>query len=82
MTIAVTTELDDKTAAIVSRVVNAQGISVEEFAADAIREAAIHEAELLDFAQPGVDDLDAGRWVTHEELVQWLDERKPGRNLA
>ena len=29
----------------------------------------------LDFIREGEDDLDAGRWISHEELVRELKDR-------
>lgn len=78
MPTAIRAEVDEVTAALVHRIAQSQGRSVEAFASAVIREAAEQEAELLNYAQPGLDDLDAGRSMTQDQFVAWLAERKSG----
>ena len=78
MTIAIRAELDAQTSALVKRVADSQGRSVEEFAAQAIRVAA-EEAELLGLAQTGQADFSADRWISHEQMVEFLEFRRRER---
>lgn len=75
---AIRMEFDADTSALVRRVADSQGRTVEEFAAHAIREAAL-EAELLSLAEAGKADFDAGRWISHEQMVNFLDDRRRKR---
>ena len=77
--LSITADLDPETAALVARIAKEQGKSQEAFAADAIRDAVHQDAELIEFARAGVDDLDSGRWLTHEQMIEWLRQRKAGR---
>ena len=69
----ITARVDAETAALVDRVARANGKTRASFAAEAIRRAAEDEAEFLAFVQVGIDDLDAGRTVPHEEVMAMLD---------
>lgn len=70
----ITTRVDAETFALVDQVARASGRTRASFAADAIRRAAQGEAEFLTFVQEGIDDLDAGRTVPHEQVMAMLDE--------
>src|ERR1700759_404884 len=72
-TAVITTRVDAETAALVDQVARASGKSRARFAAEAIRRAAKEEAEFLAFVQEGIDDLDAGRTVPHEQVMAMLD---------
>ena len=76
---SITADLDPETALLLARIAREQGRSQEAFAADAIRDALHEDAELIEFAKPGLDDLDNGRWLTHEQMMDWLQRRKAGR---
>lgn len=70
----ITARLDPDTMALVDQVAKAQGRSRAWFAARAIKQAAEAEAELQAFIQVGMDDVDAGRVVPHEEVELLFDE--------
>ena len=42
----------------------------------AVEEHARREAEFLKFAQKGIDDLNAGRTITHEQLIDRIKARQ------
>ena len=69
----ITARLGPETSALVGPVARAGGKRRASFAAHAIRRAASEEAEFLAFVQEGIDDLDAGRTVPHEEVMAMLD---------
>ncbi|WP_066649515.1 MULTISPECIES: CopG family ribbon-helix-helix protein [Sphingomonas] len=71
--IVVTTRLDSETIDLVDRVASAGGHSRSKFVARAVAEAVRREAAFLDFVQEGLDDLDAGRTVSHEVVMAELD---------
>ncbi|MFD1787304.1 CopG family ribbon-helix-helix protein [Sphingomonas floccifaciens] len=69
----ITAALDAETFSIVERLAGEQGRSVEDFAAEAIRRVAESEADYRAFLQVGIDALDRGEFVTHEEVMAKLD---------
>lgn len=40
------------------------------------------ESEFLDFIQVGIDDLDNGRWISHEDLIREIDEKYAKKRAA
>jgi predicted transcriptional regulator len=75
-TSVITARVDAETLSLVDKVAKAQGRSRSWFAARAIAAEAEREAEFLAFAQQGLDDLDAGRSITHDELVRRIEARR------
>jgi predicted transcriptional regulator len=73
MSNVITTRVSDDTLALVDRVAKAQGRSRAWFVSQAVQRAAESEADFMAFVQVGLDDLDAGRTVPHEEIVSMLD---------
>ena len=69
----ITAELDASTYAIVDRLSAELGISVQQFAAEAIRRVAESEADFAAFIQAGIDAADRGDLVPHEEVMAELD---------
>ena len=69
----ITTRLDPETLALVDRVSKAQGRSRSWFAAQAIKRAAEAEAEYQAFVQVGIDAIEQGDVVEHEEVLAMLD---------
>ena len=72
-TAVITARLDEETLALVDRVAKAKRQTRAAFAADVIRRAASQEAEFLAFVQEGIDDIEAGRFVSHEVVMAELD---------
>lgn len=76
----ITTEVDAETLALIDSAANFSGVSRADFMVDAARRIAESRAEFQAFLQVGIDDLDAGRSITHEEfgrrIRQWQAERK------
>jgi predicted transcriptional regulator len=72
-TAVITARLDDEMIALVDRLAKARGRTRSWFVAQAVRKAAEAEAELLAFIQEGVDDIEAGRVVSHEDVMAELD---------
>lgn len=50
--------------------------------AEALGSYIAEQTEFLDFLQDGIDDLDAGRSISHEELVRELRARRAQRRAA
>jgi predicted transcriptional regulator len=40
------------------------------------------KTEFLDFIKEGEDELDTGRWISHEELVREIEDRRAKRQAA
>lgn len=74
-TAVITTRLDPETFDLVDRLAAAQGRSRADFAAEAIRRIAESEADFMAFVQMGIDAIDRGDVVSHEEVMAGLAER-------
>jgi len=72
-TAVVTTRLDPETIDLIDRVTAARGQSRSKFVAQAVREAARRESEFLAFVQEGIDQLDRGEGIPHEQVKMKLD---------
>lgn len=69
----ITARVDPEIAELVDQVASAHGRSRAWFVAQAVEKAARKEAEFLAFVQEGIDDIDAGRVVSHEDVMAELD---------
>ncbi|PVE59163.1 hypothetical protein DC429_01745 [Arthrobacter sp. TPD3018] len=69
----ISTEIDAETMALVDRVAQRRGITNGEFAAQAIRRAAESDADFDAFIQAGIDSLDRGEGIPHEQVMAELD---------
>ncbi|WP_203311336.1 CopG family ribbon-helix-helix protein [Sphingomonas beigongshangi] len=69
----VTTDVDPETMALVDRVAMRRGISSRDFMAQAIRRAAESDADFDAFIQAGIDSLNRGEGVPHEQVMAELD---------
>lgn len=49
---------------------------------EAINAFIAEQTEFLDFVQQGIDDLDNGRWIDHEDLVREIKQRRSQRHAA
>ena len=77
--VSITTPLDPATFAMVEELAQYRGITGEEFAAEAIREAAQHHADMRAFIQAGIDSADRGELISQEEMETWFEERAVAR---
>lgn len=69
----ITARVDPETLALIDKIAAAQGRSRSWFAARAIQRAAEQEADFLAFVQEGIDDIEAGRFVDQEIVMEELD---------
>jgi predicted transcriptional regulator len=72
-TAVVTTRIDPDTLDLIDRITAARGQSRSKFVALAVREAALREAEFLDFVQQGIDELDRGEGIANAVVMAELD---------
>jgi predicted transcriptional regulator len=79
---SITAPLDAATLAMVEEIAQAQGISGERFAADAIRTAAEREMGWRAFVQEGIDSADRGELISQEEMKAWFEQRIAARRKA
>lgn len=70
----ITARLDPETIALVDKVAKAQGRSRSWFAARAIKQVAEAEAEFQAFVQEGIDAVERGDIIEHEEMEKLFDE--------
>jgi predicted transcriptional regulator len=73
--VVISARIDEATAALLDKVAAAQGRSRAWLVANAVKRMAEEEAAFLDFVQKGVDDFEAGRVHTQEEVEAWIAER-------
>jgi predicted transcriptional regulator len=69
----ITARVDTETLVLVDKVAKSQGRSRAWFIAKAVQRAAETEADFMAFLQVGLDDIEAGRMVPHEDVVSMLD---------
>lgn len=69
----ITAELDLETMAIVDSLAAARGITGAQFAAEAIRRVAESDADYQAFVQVGIDAVDRGDVVPHDQVMVELD---------
>ena len=77
--VLITTSLDPATMAMVEDLARARGITGEQFAADAIREAAERDADWQAFVQAGIDSGERDGWISQDEMESWFEERVAAR---
>jgi predicted transcriptional regulator len=73
MSKVVTARIDEGTLQLVDRIASAQGRTRAWFVAKAVQQFAESEAEYLAFVQEGIDALDQGESVPHDEVMAELD---------
>ena len=78
-TAVVTARVDEATLAMLDSIAARQDRTRAWVVARALEVHARREAELLDFAQRGIDDLDAGRTITHDELIDRIKARRASK---
>jgi uncharacterized protein (DUF1778 family) len=74
----ITTDLDAETAANIAAAIEASGQTAEEFVSGAVRAAARVAAEhaaLVRLAEPGIRDLDDGRWISQDQMMASIRNR-------
>lgn len=69
MTVHVTVELSDEQKSRLDDLARSQGAAVEALVADAVTRMLDHDAWHRAMVQEGLDDVRAGRTVSHEEVV-------------
>jgi predicted transcriptional regulator len=65
--------LDAETRAMVDTLAQRRGVTPEAFAAEAIRRVAESDTDFWAFVQVGVDAIDRGDVVPHEQVMAELD---------
>ena len=73
-TAVITARVDAETLALVDKVAGAQGRSRSWFIAEAVRRVVESEADFLDFVQVGIDAIERGDVVPHEQVVANIGE--------
>ena len=80
--VEITAALDPELRAGLDQVAAERGLTSAEYATEAIRRAVESDGDFLAFVQEGIDDLDAGRTLTHEQLAAAIKHRRSGREAA
>lgn len=78
----VTTRLDPATTEALDALAERLDRSRAWIVAKAVAGYVQEKTEFLDFIKEGEDDLDAGRTISHEELVREIVERRAKRKAA
>jgi predicted transcriptional regulator len=68
----ITARIDPEVMALVDRIAAAQGRSRSWLAARAIEKMARAETAFMDFVKVGEDDIAAGRYLTQEQMEEWV----------
>ena len=79
---SITAPLDPLTIAMVEELARARGITGEQFAAEAIREAAEHETDWSAFVNEGVDSAGRDGWISQDDMKTWYEERVAARRAG
>lgn len=74
--VVISARIDAETAALLDKVAAARQRSRAWLVADAVKRMAKEEAEYLDFIKVGLDDIAAGRTITHDEMLAWIEEKR------
>jgi len=78
----ITARIDEENLAGLDRLGKALDRSRAWIVASAVERYVREELEFIDFVQEGEDDLDNGRWISHDQLVEELRERRAKRKAA
>lgn len=81
-TAVITARVDQETLDLVDTLATRTKRSRAWIVAEAIRRYVSDQTAFLDFVQEGLDDLDEGRWISHEDLVRELKDRREKRHAA
>lgn len=73
-TAVITARVDAETLALVDKVAGSQGRSRSWFVAEAVRRVAESEADFLAFVQVGIDAIERGDVVPHEQVAAEFSE--------
>jgi predicted transcriptional regulator len=80
--VVVTTRIDSETAESLNALAERLDRSRAWIVAKAVASYVKEKTEFLDFIKEGEDDIDAGRWISHEELVREIEGRRAKRKAA
>jgi predicted transcriptional regulator len=82
MSNVVTARISDEALALVDRLASSRDRSRAWILAKLIESAAKKQVEMDDFIQVGLDDIEAGRTIPHDEVVARIMERRFRRAAA
>ncbi len=73
--VVISARIDETTAALLDQVAAAQGRSRAWLVSNAVKRLAEEQAAFLAFVQQGIDDFEAGRVHTQDEVEAWIAQR-------
>lgn len=74
--VVISARIDVDTAALLDKVAASRRRSRAWLVADAVKRMAEEEAEYLAFVQVGLDDIAAGRTISGEDMLEWIDRKR------
>lgn len=75
--VVISARIDQETAALLDQVAAAQGRSRAWLVANAVKRMAEEEAAYHAYVQEGIDAIERGDFVPHEDVLAWVaDKRK------
>ena len=74
--VVISARIDADTAALLDKVAASRRRSRAWLVADAVKRMAEEEAEYLAFVQVGLDDIAAGRTISSEDMLAWIDQKR------
>lgn len=78
----ITARLEESLAADLDRLAERIDRSRAWVIAAAVERYVREESEFLAFVQEGIDDLENGRWIAHDDLMRHIRERRAGKRAA
>lgn len=82
MSTVVTARIDERTSEALDALCARLDRSRAWVMARAVSTYVDEQTELLEFLQKGIDDLDTGRWISHEHLTEQINQRRSERRAA
>ena len=74
--VVISARIDADTDALLDKVAASRRRSRAWLVADAVKRMAEEEAEYLGFVQVGLDDIAAGRTISSEDMLAWIDQKR------
>ncbi|MEK6541588.1 MAG: ribbon-helix-helix protein, CopG family [Pseudomonadota bacterium] len=72
----ISARVDAETLALIDRIAAVRGRSRAWLVASAVKRMAEDEAAYLAFVQEGIDAVERGDVIPHEEVMQWVAEKR------
>jgi predicted transcriptional regulator len=72
----ISARVDAETLALVDEVASAYGRSRAWIVAEAVKRHVEQEREFLAFVQAGIDEVERGEYIEHEDMMLWIADKR------